>query len=116
MRATERRDLLLVTTPTLIAELGDTLDLPRFRRRMADAAMSIEQLVAAYRDATWLVTPHDVPRVVTDDVDDDHVIAAAVAARAQYIVTGDRAHLLPIGTHGEIAIISPRQCLDLLGP
>ena len=63
-----------------------------------------------------LVTPHDVPRVVTDDVDDDHVIAAAVAARAQFIVTGDRAHLLPIGTHGEIAIISPRQCLDLLGP
>jgi len=116
MRATERRDLLLVTTPTLIAELGDTLALPRFRRRIADAAMSIEQLVAAYRDATWLVTPHDVPRVVTDDVDDDHVIAAAVAARAQYIVTGDRTHLLPIGSHGETAIISPRQCLDLLGP
>ena len=108
--------MVLVTTPTLIAELGDTLALPRFRRRIADAAMSIEQLVAAYRDATGLVTPLDVPRVVTDDVDDDHVIAAAVAARAQFIVTGDRAHLLPIGTHGEIAIISPRQCLDLLGP
>ena len=43
------------------------------------------------------------------------VIAAAVAARARYIVTGDRAHLLPIGIHGNIAIISPRQCLDLLG-
>lgn len=116
IRATERRDLVLVTTPTLIAELGDTLALPRFRRRIADAAMSIEQLVGAYRDATGLVTPHDVPRVVADDVDDDHVVAAAVAARAHYIVTGDRAHLLPIGTHGEIAIISPRQCLTLLGP
>jgi uncharacterized protein len=116
IRATERRDLVLVTTPTLITELGDTLALPRFRTRIADAAMSIEQLVAAYRDATGLVTPHDVPRVVTDDVDDDHVIAAAVAARAQYIVTGDRAHLLPIGTYGVIAIITPRQCLDLLGP
>lgn len=34
---------------------------------------------------------------------------------AGYIVTGDRAHLLPIGMHGTIAIISPRQCLDLLG-
>jgi len=116
MRATERRDLVLVTTPALLAELGDTLALARFRRRIADAAISIEQLVATYRDATGLVTPHDVPRVVTDDVDDDHVIAAAVAARAQCIVTGDRSHLLPIGTHGEIAIITPRQCLDLLGP
>ena len=70
----------------------------------------------AYRDATVLVTPREVPRVVADDVDDDHVIAAAVAARVQYIVTGDRTHLLPIGTYGDIAIISPRQCLDLWGP
>ena len=34
---------------------------------------------------------------------------------ARYIVTGDRAHLLPIGMPGGIAIISPRQCLDLFG-
>lgn len=96
-------------------ELADTLALARFRKRIADAATSVDELVAAYRDATLIVTPREVPRVVPDDVDDDHVIAAAVAARAQCIVTGDRTHLLPIGTHGGTAIISPRQCLDLLG-
>jgi putative PIN family toxin of toxin-antitoxin system len=116
MRATERQDLVLVTSPNLLAELTDILTLARFRKRIADAATSVEELVVAYRDATVLVTPREVPRVVADDVDDDHVIAAAVAARAEYIVTGDRTHLLPIGTHGDIAIISPRQCLDLLGP
>lgn len=115
LRATERQDLVLVTSPILMIELADTLALARFRKRIADAATSVDELVAAYRDATLIVTPREVPRVVPDDVDDDHVIAAAVAARAQCIVTGDRTHLLPIGTHGEIAIISPRQCLDLLG-
>ncbi|MCY3016617.1 MAG: putative toxin-antitoxin system toxin component, PIN family [Planctomycetota bacterium] len=115
-RATERQDLVLVTSPTLLAELTDILALPKFWNRLADAATSVEELVAAYRDATVLVTPREVPRVVADDVDDDHVIAAAVAARAQCIVTGDRTHLLPLGAHGDIAIISPRQCLDLLGP
>jgi uncharacterized protein len=115
LRATERQDLVLVTSPMLMIELADALALARFRKRIADAATSVDELVAAYRDATLIVTPRDVPRVVPDDVDDDHVIAAAVAARAQCIVTGDRTHLLPIGTHGEIAIISPRQCLDLLG-
>lgn len=115
LRATERQDLVLVTSPILMIELADTLALARFRKRIADAATSVDELVAAYRDATLIVTPREVPRVVPDDVDDDHVIAAAVAARAQCIVTGDRTHLLPIGTHGEIAISSPRQCLDLLG-
>ena len=115
-RATERQDLVLVTSPTLLAELTDILALPKFWNRLADAATSVEELVAAYRDATVLVSPRDVPRVVADDVDDDHVIAAAVTARAQCIVTGDRTHLLPLGAHGDIAIISPRQCLDLLGP
>ena len=115
-RATERQDLILVTSPPLLAELADILALPKFRNRLADGAPSVEELVVAYRDATVLVTPRDVPRVVPDDVDDDHVIAAAVAARAQCIVTGDRTHLLPLGAHGDIAIISPRQCLDLLGP
>jgi uncharacterized protein len=116
LRATERQDIVLATSPVLMSELADTLALGRFRKRIADAATSVEELVAAYRDATVIVTPREVPRVIPDDVDDDHVIAAAVAARAQYIVTGDRTHLLPVGTHGEIAIISPRQCLDLLGP
>jgi hypothetical protein len=48
---------------------------------------------------TILVVPASVPRVLANDTDDDHVIAAAAAARAELIVTGDRKHLLPIGTH-----------------
>jgi len=114
-RATEGDDFILATSPILIDELVGTLSLPRFRKRIAEAGKSAEAFVAAYRDATTLVSPLAVPRVVHDDIDDDHVIAAAVAARARYIVTGDRAHLLPIGMHGNIGIISPRQCLDLLG-
>jgi len=115
LRVIERRDLVLATSPQLLAELGHTLALPRFRKRILDAATSPEKLLEVYRDTTVLVSPREVPRVVAEDVDDDHVIAAAVAARAHFIVTGDRTHLLPIGTHGGIAIVSPRRCLDLLG-
>jgi hypothetical protein len=50
------------------------------------------------------------------DADDDHVIAAAVAARAELIVTGDRKHLLPIGSHQGIAIVTVREVVDRLGP
>ena len=44
----------------------------------------------------------------------DHVIAAAVAARAELIVTGDRKHLLPIGSHQGIAIVTAREVVDRL--
>jgi putative PIN family toxin of toxin-antitoxin system len=115
MRAAQRRDLVLATSPRLMAELAETLMLARSAKRIAAAATSVEQLIAVYRDATVLVTPSEVPRLVVDDVDDDHVIAAAVAAQSHCIVTGDRAHLLPLDAYGSIAINSPRQCLDRLG-
>jgi predicted nucleic acid-binding protein len=56
-----------------------------------------------------------VPRIVAGDADDDHVIAAAVAARAELIVTGDRKHLLPIGSHQGIAIVSALEVVERLG-
>ncbi|MBS0600037.1 MAG: hypothetical protein JSR94_02260 [Proteobacteria bacterium] len=45
------------------------------------------------------------------DVDDDQVIAAAVAACADLIVTGDRKHLLPLGSHQGIAIVEAAEAL-----
>jgi predicted nucleic acid-binding protein len=41
-------------------------------------------------------------------------IAAAVAARAELIVTGDRKHLPPIGCHQDIAIVTAREIFERL--
>ncbi len=69
----------------------------------------------------WLLTQAEIvadtpaSRVVPNDPKDDAIIAAAVAAKADYLVTGDRAHLLPIGEYQGIRIISPREFLEILG-
>ncbi len=42
------------------------------------------------------------------------VVATAVAARADYLVTGDRTHLLREKEYEGISIISARSFLDLL--
>jgi uncharacterized protein len=55
-------------------------------------------------------------RVVAGDPDDDPVIATAVAARADYLVTGDRRHLLPLGAYAGTRIVTPRQFFDILPP
>jgi predicted nucleic acid-binding protein len=71
--------------------------------------------VGQYSGLVSLVVPASVPRIVAGDADDDHVIAAAVAARAELIVTGDRKHLLPIGSHQGIAIVTAREVVERIG-
>lgn len=58
-----------------------------------------------------LVAPASVPRIVPNDADDDHVIAAAVTAHADSIVTGDK-HLLLIHRHQGIDIVTAREVIE----
>ena len=102
----------LFSSPVLLDELAHTLGYSKFASRVAAFGTSVEALVAQYTALVSLVMPASVPSVVANDADDDHVIAAAVAARAELIITGDRRHLLPIGTHQGIAIVTAREVVD----
>lgn len=99
----------LCSSAVLLDELAQTLGYSKFAARIAQFDTSIAALVAQYTALVSPVAPASVPRVVAGDADDDHVIAAAVAARAELIVTGDRKHLLPIGVHQGIAIVTARE-------
>jgi uncharacterized protein len=48
---------------------------------------------------------------VTGDPDDDVVLACAVEAGAQILVSGDRRHLLPVGEYRSVRIITPQALL-----
>jgi predicted nucleic acid-binding protein len=50
---------------------------------------------------------------VIGDPSDDLVLDCAVAASAQYLVTGD-AHLLRLQTYQQVTIISPQDFLQML--
>ena len=104
----------LFSSAVLLDELAHTLGNSKFTKRIESFGTSIAALVSQYTALVSLVAPASVPRVVANDADDDHVIAAAVAARADLIVTGDRKHLLPIGTHQGIAIVTAREVVDRL--
>lgn len=113
-RAIEDDGLRLFSSTTLIEELAETLRYPKFEERIRQHGTTIERLIAHYTALVTLVSPTVVPRVVEFDADDDHVIAAAVVARAQLIVTGDRTHLLPLAAHAGIAIVTASDALRLI--
>ena len=112
--AIEGEAVELFSSATLLDELAHTLGYAKFTARIESFGTSIAALLVQYTALVSLVAPVSVPRIVINDADDDHVIAAAVAARAELIVTGDRKHLLPIGNHQGIAIVTAREVLDRL--
>ena len=56
------------------------------------------------------VEPEFVPRVVPDDADDDKLVALAIAAQVDALVTSDK-HLKSLGLAGNILILSPGETL-----
>ena len=51
----------------------------------------------------------------TADPDDEMLIECAVAAHANYLVTGDKAHLLTLKQAGDVQIVAASDFLRLLG-
>ena len=56
----------------------------------------------------------DEPEGVTGDTADDRIVACAVAAAADVLMSGERRHLLPLGTHRGVQIVTPQALLAQL--
>lgn len=100
----------LYTSSALIDELEDVLKREHLASRLTAKARSVEMAVTEYTQLAISVTPKSVPRIVPDDVDDDQVIAAAITAGAEVIVSGD-SDLLKIAAHYNIKILNVSEAL-----
>ena len=106
----------LCLSDAILTETAETLlTKPRLRRYAAYADEDVHEFVRWLLTQAEMVPDLPAPRVVLNDPKDDPIVAAAVAAKAEYLVTGDRAHLLPLGEYQGIRIVSPRSFLDILG-
>ena len=60
-----------------------------------------------------MVSPAIIPPVVIDDPDDDAVLACAVAATADLVVSGDP-HLLKLEAYQGVPIVTPADAVARL--
>ena len=98
-----------------MAELADVVSREKFFRRLTQAGLAPMGIVGEIRRLATIAVPARVPRVVANDADDDHVLACALAAQADLIVSGDR-HLLDLGgTYQGIRIATPAEAVQLVG-
>lgn len=85
----------------------------KFARRLILAGQKVNTLVEGYEALATLIEPMPVTPVIHDDPEDDHVLACAHAAQADYIVSGDQ-HLLGLGQYGAIPIVRPADLIARL--
>jgi putative PIN family toxin of toxin-antitoxin system len=98
---------VLATSEPLLQELETTL------RDKFDVTPAVAAFLDQFRASIQVVEPSPLPAPVCRDPTDDVVLATAVAAAADAIVTGDQ-DLLVLGSYQDIRIIPPRSFLERL--
>ena len=107
----QQPSMQIYSSAALLEELADVLTRPSATKRLTLISKTVRDVLADYLDAVELVEPIEVPRVVPNDPDDDHVIATAVAAHADLIVSGDDA-LLSLKQYQGIPILTPAEAVQ----
>lgn len=105
-------DIPLFVSQPLLDELTDVLSRSKFERKLSLSPLPIRELVDEYANSTILVMPLIVPRIAPDP-DDDMGIGTALAAKADFIVTGDRT-LLSVVQYEGVRIVSVSEALKAI--
>lgn len=101
----------LVTSTIILAELERTFAKPYYRSRRTPA--QIASAVQLLTEKAALVVPTVAVSGIATHPEDDLVLAVAVSAEVDYLVSGDK-QLQRISTYQHVTMLSPRAFLDLL--
>lgn len=110
LAAWARGDCEAVVSPSLLAEYHEIIE--ELRGEYPDRKPV--QWAEALTDSAQLVFPMDRASGATSDPADEMVLECAVAGEADYIVTGDKKHLLRLSVYNDIPIVSPADFLRRL--
>ncbi len=103
----------LFTSRELIVELNEVIRRKKFLDRLQRAGITPEVVVGNYVAFASVVEAPPIAPIVASDPDDDAVIACALAAQADWVVSGDH-HLFNLNRPIDIQILSPVQALALV--
>ena len=110
IEAAQAGEVELFASKTLLAELTRILARKKFARSLATSTLSIDELVLGYAELTTIVNPAEIAPT-SSDPDDDHVLACALAAGADLIVSGDP-DLLNLKQFLTLPIVTPREAVE----
>lgn len=111
---TRTRQYLLLRSQPLVDELRRVLNYSKFEQWLERADLEIDALLYDFVNASLPAPLATIPPDAVTDLKDMHILALAVGAHADYIVTSDRRHLLSLRSYSGIPIITAAQFLEIL--
>ena len=104
----------LYTAEEILQEIRRVLlEKKHLRSQFAYDDTEVDEFIMALRDECSIVSPLPEIRVIQRDPNDDIIIACAIAAHADYIVSRDR-DLLDLSVYQGIQIVSPEAFMQIL--
>ncbi len=109
-----RSDIIeLCTSQVLLDEFAEVIERPHFDRKFEETGISRRRMVSDYAEISTVITPAKLSEHVSRDPDDDEVIACALAADCEFIVTGDN-DLLVLKEYQGVTIVTAADFLKEL--
>lgn len=93
----------------ILKELKETLE-----KDFAWERERIEETIERIKRGTLQVQPKIKISVIKEKESDNRILECGVEGKAQYIISGDKRHLLPLKEYQGIKIISPAQFLRII--
>ncbi len=103
--------LVLITSPELLNEFADVIQRPKFSGILQQTSRTPDRVLTELRRMAEIVISPPLPEPISRDPDDDAVLACAVAARAEIIVSGDD-DLLALKQFQNTSILTPAETLQ----
>ena len=100
----------LCVSPFILEEVAGVLV-----RKFAWNEERSAQALRALGDAATVVEPRRLPEMIEGGHADNRILECAVEVSADYLVTGDRRHLLPLEEHQGARIVNAPHFLSELG-
>ena len=107
------KEIEIFTSRALLDELAATLSKKKLAKPLAATGQSADQILLQYRRLATLVTSRQLSQQVSRDADDDAVLACALAAGADRIISGDE-DLLTLKYFQGIPITTTAQALRII--
>jgi|SRR4051794_13517531 putative PIN family toxin of toxin-antitoxin system len=102
----------LLVSDHLLSELKRTLEKPHFQARLTqERSTQFQHWIA---NAAVRVPLTAAVSMVATHPEDDLVLATAVSAQADYLVTGDRRLINAVPVYRDVTLTTPREFLEIL--